>query len=71
MMLTLFQVVEQQSRALQALVGKVDAITQKTLELTDRIRELKYASPHPDAPATRNAPANGRKRDAGRGRAKR
>lgn len=53
-MLTLFQVVEQQSRALQALVGKVDAITQKTLELTDRIRDLKYPSRHPDAHVQRN-----------------
>lgn len=41
MIVTLFQVVEQQSRALQALMGKVDSITQKTLELTDRIREIK------------------------------
>jgi cell division protein FtsB len=70
MMLTLFQVVEQQSRALQALVGKVDSITQKTLELTDRIRDLKYPSRHPDAHAQRNVRWSVRRRDATSARAK-
>lgn len=41
MIMTLFQVVEQQSRALQALMEKVDTITQRTLDLTDKIRDLK------------------------------
>jgi hypothetical protein len=42
MMVTLFQIVEQQSRALQSLVAKVDSITQKTLDLTEKIRDIKY-----------------------------
>lgn len=70
MVLTLFQVVEQQSRALQALVGKVDSITQKTLELTDRIRDLKYICVHPDVPALRNDPWSGQRRDTVAARAK-
>lgn len=41
MIMTLFQVVEQQSRALQALMEKVDTITQRTIDLTDKIRDLK------------------------------
>lgn len=41
MIMTLFQVVEQQSRALQALMEKVDTITQRTIELTDKIRDIK------------------------------
>lgn len=41
MIMTLFQVVEQQSRALQSLMEKVDTITQRTLDLTDKIRDLK------------------------------
>lgn len=43
---SLFQIVEQQSRALQAMVGKVESITQKTLELTEKIKDLKYSLPH-------------------------
>lgn len=69
-MLTLFQVVEQQSRALQALVGKVDSITQKTLELTDRIRDLKYPCGHPGVPAPRNDLWSDQMRDAVGARAK-
>ena len=42
MIMTLFQVVEQQSRALQSLMEKVDTITQRTIELTDKIRDIKY-----------------------------
>lgn len=41
MIMTLFQIVEQQSRALQALMGKVETITHRTLELTDKIRDLR------------------------------
>jgi hypothetical protein len=69
-MLTLFQVVEQQSRALQALVGKVDSITQKTLELTGRIRDLKYPCGHADTPAQRNDLWSDPSRDAVGARAK-
>lgn len=39
--MTLFQVVEQQSRALQELMEKVDTITHRTLELTEKIKDLK------------------------------
>jgi len=39
--MTLFQIVEQQSRALQGLMSKVDSITQKTVELTEKIKDLK------------------------------
>ncbi len=46
MIMTLFQVVEQQSRALQSLMEKVDTITQRTIELTDKIRDLKYLTHH-------------------------
>jgi hypothetical protein len=35
---TLFQIVEQQSQALQALMGKVEMITQRTVELTEKIK---------------------------------
>lgn len=46
MVMTLFQIVEQQSRALQALMGKVETITHRTLELTDKIRDLRYVGVH-------------------------
>lgn len=38
MIVTLFQIVEQQSQALQALMGKVEMITQRTVELTEKIK---------------------------------
>lgn len=41
MIVTLFQIVEQQSQALQSLMSKVEVITQKTVELTEKIKELK------------------------------
>jgi hypothetical protein len=41
MIMTLFQVVQQQSRALQSLMGKVDTITQRTIDLTEKIKDIK------------------------------
>ena len=38
MIVTLFQIVEQQSQALKALMGKVDLITKKTVDLTEKIK---------------------------------
>lgn len=41
MIITLFQIVEQQSQSLQALMSKVEVITQRTVELTEKIKDLK------------------------------
>ena len=41
MVVTLFQIVEQQSQALQSLMRKVELITDRTLELTEKVKELK------------------------------
>ncbi len=38
MIVTLFQIVEQQSQALQSLMSKVETITQRTVELTEKIK---------------------------------
>lgn len=40
--MTLFQVVEQQSHALQSLMEKVNSITHQTMELTEKLKELRY-----------------------------
>ena len=36
--MSLFQVVQQQSQALQKLMKKVEIITEKTVELTEKIK---------------------------------
>jgi hypothetical protein len=69
-MLTLFQVVEQQSMALQALMTKVDSITQKSLELADRIRELKCPFVYSERPDRRSDLTTDRTRGAALLRAK-
>jgi hypothetical protein len=38
MVITLFQIVEQQSQALQSLMRKVELITDRTLELTEKVK---------------------------------
>jgi hypothetical protein len=38
MIVTLFQIVEQQSQALQSLMRKVEVITERTVELTEKIK---------------------------------
>lgn len=42
MIFTLFQVVEQQSQALQALISKVDAISQITCDLSQKVQNIRW-----------------------------
>ena len=70
LIVSLFQIVEQQSRALQAMVGKVESITQKTLDLTERIRDLKYSLAHSGRTGTRNGRRLARRRGGAAARVK-
>lgn len=68
---SLFHIVEQQSRALQAMVAKVESITQKTLELTERIKDLKYPLAYLGRASTRSGRRPARRRGAAAARVKR